>query len=74
MKQISDNLLKRIEKVQKIVYEHYEPGNQSRCKLQVYRRHVMDVYPISERTFWRYMNVDVQSMKEIKETMKKGGE
>ncbi|HBX45542.1 hypothetical protein [Limibacterium fermenti] len=55
-----ENLLKRIENVQRIVEENYEPGNQSKCKLQAFRRNVMPVYPMSERTFWRYMNTDVK--------------
>jgi hypothetical protein len=57
MGKVTENLLKRAEKVQRIVDEHYEPGNQSKCKLQVYRKHVVPVYPMSERTFWRYMEV-----------------
>lgn len=58
------NLLKRIENVQRIVEENYEPGNQSKCKLQAYRRNVMEIYPMSERTFWRYMNTDVNGNKD----------
>jgi hypothetical protein len=58
-----ENLLKRIENVQRIVEENYEPGNQSKCKLQAYRQHVMGIYPMSERTFWRYMNTDVDDKK-----------
>lgn len=54
-----ENLLKRIENVQRIVEENYEPGNQSKCKLQAFRNHVLDVYPMSERTFWRYMGIDL---------------
>ncbi|MDR2038632.1 MAG: hypothetical protein LBQ60_11980 [Bacteroidales bacterium] len=57
------NLLKRIENVQRIVEENYEPGNQSKCKLQAYRKYVLPIYPMSERTFWRYMNTDVNSKK-----------
>lgn len=57
------NLLKRIENVQRIVEENYEPGNQSKCKLQAFRNHVLDIYPMSERTFWRYMNTDVEAKK-----------
>lgn len=56
-----ENLLKRIENVQRIVEENYEPGNQNKCKLQAYRRNVMAIYPMSERTFWRYMNTDVNA-------------
>jgi hypothetical protein len=58
-----ENLLKRIENVRRIVEENYEPGNQSKCKLQAYRKHVMPVYPMSERTFWRYMNADINAKK-----------
>lgn len=58
-----ENLLKRIENVQRIVEKNYEPGNQSKCKLQAYRQNVMDIYPMSERTFWRYMNTDVNPKK-----------
>jgi hypothetical protein len=58
-----ENLLKRIKNVQHIVEENYEPGNQSKCKLQAYRRSVAEIYPMSERTFWRYMSADVSSKK-----------
>jgi len=58
-----ENLQKRIENVQRIVEENYEPGNQSRCKLQVYRRNIVGIYPMSERTFWRYMNTDANDEK-----------
>jgi len=49
------NIQKRIENVRRIVEENYEPGNQNRCKLQVYRSIIMKIYPMSERTFWRYV-------------------
>jgi len=58
-----ENLLKRIENVQRIVEENYEPGNQSKCKIQAFRNHVQHVYPMSERTFWRYMNTDLEERK-----------
>jgi hypothetical protein len=61
-----ENLLKRIENVQRIVEENYEPGNQGRCKLQAYRKNVMSIYPMSERTFWRYMSADAESQKNKK--------
>lgn len=58
-----ENLLKRVENVQRIVEENYEPGNQSKCKLQAFRKHVLDIYPMSERTFWRYMGIDLSKKK-----------
>jgi hypothetical protein len=63
MKTKKENLLKRIELVQRIVEENYEPGNQSKCKLQVYRRNVLSIYPMSERTFWRYMRTNAIDQK-----------
>ena len=54
-----ENMLKRIEIVQQIVKENYEPGNQRKCKSQVYKKYVKNSIPIAERTFWRYLNTDV---------------
>lgn len=65
------NLLKRIENVQRIVEENYEPGNQSKCKIQAFRNHVQHVYPMSERTFWRYVNTDLEAGKEKPEEDKR---
>lgn len=59
-----ENLLKRVGNVQRIVEESYEPGNQNKCKLQAYRRSVMAIYPMSERTFWRYMSTDASTQKD----------
>ena len=67
MRKTKENLLKRIENVQRIVEENYEAGRQDKCKLQAYRKNVMSVYPMSERTFWRYMNTDVNAKKNKKD-------
>lgn len=67
MNKRKENLLKRIEKVQRIVEANYEPGNQSKCKLQAFRNHVQEVYPMSERTFWRYMNTDLKKKEKTEE-------
>ena len=53
------NYLKRIENVQRIVEENYEPGNQSKCKLQAFRKYVLPIYPMSVRSFWRCLSIDV---------------
>jgi hypothetical protein len=50
---INKNVTDRNRKIREIVAEHYEPGRQDRCKLWVYRKVVVKIYPISERTFWR---------------------
>lgn len=67
-----DNLLKRIQNVQRIVEGNYEEGRQDKCKLQAYRNHVLPVYPMSERTFWRYVNAktDRQPPKEDERQLK----
>ena len=65
-----ENLLKRIENVQRIVEENYEPGNQSKCKLQAYRTKVMTIYPMSERTFWRYMRINVAQERSNKKNLR----
>lgn len=62
-------LLKRIRNVQRIVEENYEPGNQNKCKLQAYRKYVMPIYPMSERTFWRYMNTVIKNQDQLNEDM-----
>ena len=54
------NILKKIELVQHAVGALYEPGNQTKSKFQAYRKSICKQYPMSERTFWRYMGTDVR--------------
>ena len=54
------NVIKRAMIVQNIVAEHFEPGNQSKSKAQAYRQHINKVIPMGERTFWRYMGMNVK--------------
>ena len=54
------NVLKRIAIVQKIMEEHYEPGNQRKSQIQVLRNILNKTHPMSERTMRRYMKVDVE--------------
>lgn len=58
------NTLKKAVLIQKLVAEHYEPGRQDRCFLAVYRNVVTKVYPMSERTFFRYMMLDTSPLKQ----------
>lgn len=51
------NVLNRAKDVEKDVEGFYEPGNQSRSKIQAYRQVVRKKHHISERTFWRYMEL-----------------
>lgn len=53
--------LKRIAAIQAIVAQWYEPGRQDRCRRWVWRNKIYPVYGISEKTFYMYMQVDVDS-------------
>lgn len=43
--------------VRSILTEYYEEGRQDRCKLWVYRNKVYPALGISQRTFFRYLNI-----------------
>lgn len=61
---MNKNTRKKALIVQKMVQEHYQPERQDRCKLWVWRNVVVKQFPMSERTFWRYLNKDVKEEKE----------
>lgn len=67
---ISTNTIKRAKLVQELVQLHYEPGRHDRCFLWVYRNYVVHKYPMSERTFWRYMGIDTTNI-EVKQEDKR---
>lgn len=52
---MNDNVKRRSEIVRQLVADNYEEGRQDRCKRWVYRHIVRKSYPMSERTFWRYL-------------------
>ena len=54
-KKMNDNVKRRSEIVRQLVADNYEVGRQDRCKRWVYRHIVRKSYPMSERTFWRYL-------------------
>ena len=60
-KEMNDNVKRRSEIVRRLVEDNYEPGRQDRCKSWVYRHIVRKSYPMSERTFWRYLKEDNDS-------------
>ncbi|WP_221412155.1 hypothetical protein, partial [Dysgonomonas sp. ZJ279] len=60
------NVLKRVALIQDIVRERHEVGNQSKSKRQVWRYYVNSIYPMSERSFYRYMGMNVKQ--EIQKT------
>lgn len=49
--------LERAKLVHDLTYRHYEVGRHDRCKLWVYRHVVSKAFPISERTFFRYLKM-----------------
>jgi len=53
----NENVLNRAKEVEKDVSDFYEPGNQRKSKKQAYRQVIRKKYHISERTFWRYMDM-----------------
>lgn len=55
-------------KVRTLVELHYEPGRQDRNRRWVFRNVVVKTYPMSERTFWRYMTLTREKMQEENET------
>lgn len=55
-------MLKRAKLVQEMTAEHYEPGRHDKCKRWVYLHIVCKVYPMSERTFFRYLSMNTDSI------------
>lgn len=65
------NVLRRYAIIKELTNEHYEPENQNKCKRQALKRHINQVYPMSERAFYQIMSTDVEKeMKELNEQMK----
>lgn len=58
------NTMEKARKIQELTAQHYEPGRQDRCKLWVYRNIVNKIYPMSDRTFFRYLAIDVKGENE----------
>lgn len=57
-----ENLIKRIKLVAELVQQHYEAGRQDRCLAWCYRTIVNKQYPMSERTFRRYISIAVNKL------------
>lgn len=55
-------MLKRAKLVQEMTAEHYEPGRHDKCKRWVYLHIVCKVYPMSERTFFRYLSMNTEAI------------
>jgi heat shock protein HspQ len=55
------NMQTRAKIVQDMVAKHYEPGRQDKCKLWVFRNVIIKIYPMSERTFFRYLAMPAEN-------------
>lgn len=55
------NVVLRAKKVQELTAQHYQPGRQDRCKRWVFYNVVSKVYPMSERTFYRYLGISTDN-------------
>jgi hypothetical protein len=53
----SKNGMRRAHIVQAIVAQYYEPERHDRCKRWIFRNIIVKQYPMSERTFWRYISM-----------------
>jgi hypothetical protein len=51
------NVTERAKIIQQIVEHNYEVGNQSKSKINIYRNVILKSWHISERTFWRYLEL-----------------
>lgn len=54
--------LARIEKIKALTARHYEPGNQARCYMAVWRRYIEPEYRISYCTYMRYLGIPLDAV------------
>lgn len=52
------------DRAKQIIRDNYEPGNQSKSKMAIYRNKVFPELKIDVRTFWRYMHEVENELKE----------
>ena len=51
--------LARVKAIRAITEQYYEPGNNSRCYKQVWRRNVYPIYGCCYRTYLNYLGIAV---------------
>jgi len=56
------NTINKIKIVADLVKQYYQPERQDRCLKWCYTNVVNKLYPMSERTFWRYMDIAVNEL------------
>lgn len=60
---MNSSTIRRVQIVQGIVRDYYEPGRQDRNKHWVWRTQVRPLLGISLRTFSRYINLTPEEMR-----------
>ena len=55
---VHQNTILKAKHVSEIAKKFYEPGRQDKCYMQVWRHCVYPIYPISYRTFMRYLKLE----------------
>lgn len=50
-----NNIKNRAMLVKRMVDERYQPQSHKGSMLDIYRNHVVKIYPMSQQTFYRYM-------------------
>ncbi|PQL95194.1 hypothetical protein [Apibacter adventoris] len=61
----NSNTFRKIKLVQDIIKENYEPGNQSKSRRRIFRDIISKQVPMSERTFRRYLAINLDDYKEV---------
>ncbi|MFR6435870.1 hypothetical protein [uncultured Porphyromonas sp.] len=63
-KGLHENYLRRVELVQRLTAQYYEPERLDRCYMQVWRHKVYPLYPCCYRTYLKMLKVDVPRERE----------
>lgn len=50
----------RIKQIQEITQKHYEIGNQSKCYLAIWKKHIYPMFGICYRTYLNYISTPVK--------------
>jgi hypothetical protein len=63
------NTIEKRNLVRALVAQHYEEGRHDRCKRWVYLNIVKRTYPMSERTFFRYLSKNSEAPQYVHPTL-----
>ena len=68
-----ENYLNRVEALQHLVAQYYEPGRLDRCYSEVWRKYVYPVYAISYSRFMCVIHIDVAAERARQTVSKRRG-